>query len=55
MIKISSTAVILLFIMQIPFAQYQMGLVPRVSPDRAVYQKVGYTEIEIKYGSPKVL
>lgn len=54
MTKISSTIVILLFITQMSFAQYQIGLVPRISPDRAVYQKVGYTEIEIKYGSPKV-
>ena len=46
--------VILLFgILQIN-AQYQIGLVPRSSPDKAVYQKVGYTGIEIKYGSPAV-
>ncbi|MEM6263456.1 MAG: DUF2911 domain-containing protein [Bacteroidota bacterium] len=35
-------------------AQYQIGMVPRVSPDRLVYQKVGYTEVEIAYGSPAV-
>ena len=33
-------------------AQYQIGLVPRTSPDRAVYQKIGYTEVEVTYGSP---
>lgn len=36
------------------FAQYQIGLVPRQSPDQGVYQKIGYTDIEIRYGSPKV-
>jgi len=34
--------------------QYQIGLIPRISPDKAVYQKVGFTEIEIRYGSPRV-
>lgn len=34
--------------------QYQIGIVPRVSPDKAVYQKIGYTEVEIRYGSPSV-
>ncbi|NET31486.1 MAG: DUF2911 domain-containing protein [Cyanothece sp. SIO1E1] len=36
------------------FAQYQIGLVPRQSPDQGVYQKIGYTSIEIRYGSPRV-
>lgn len=36
------------------FGQYQIGLVPRQSPDQGVYQKIGYTEIEIRYGSPNV-
>ncbi len=36
------------------FAQYQIGLVPRQSPDQGVYQKIGYTSIEIRYGSPWV-
>ncbi len=35
-------------------AQYQIGIVPRTSPDKKVYQKVGFTEIEIQYGSPAV-
>lgn len=35
-------------------AQYQIGLVPRQSPDQGVYQKIGYTSIEIRYGSPRV-
>lgn len=35
-------------------AQYQIGLVPRTSPDKAVYQKIGLTDIEVKYGSPSV-
>ena len=53
MIKASFTAILLLVI-QISVAQYQMGLVPRVSPDKAVYQKIGFTEIEVKYGSPAI-
>ena len=35
-------------------AQYQIGLIPRSSPDKSCFQKVGFTEVEIKYGSPKV-
>lgn len=49
-----NTTLILLFFAQIVCAQYQIGLVPRVSPDKSVFQKVGYTEVEIKYGSPAV-
>lgn len=51
MTKFCST-LIFLFITQIVCGQYQIGLIPRVSPDKAVYQKIGYTEVEIKYGSP---
>jgi len=36
------------------FSQYQMDLVTRQSPDRSVSQKIGFTEIAIKYGSPMV-
>lgn len=36
------------------YSQYQIGLIPRVSPDRGVSHKIGYTDIEIKYGSPAV-
>ncbi len=36
------------------FAQYQIGIIPRTSPDKRIYQKVGFTEIEISYGSPSV-
>jgi len=35
-------------------AQYAMGLVPRLSPDAGIYKKIGYTEINIKYGAPSV-
>lgn len=35
-------------------AQYQIDLIPRVSPDKAIYAKVGYTNILIEYGSPSV-
>ena len=48
------STLLLLFTLQTVYGQYQIGLIPRVSPDKAVYQKVGYTEIEIKYGSPSV-
>lgn len=34
--------------------QYKIGIIPRVSPDKAVYQKIGYTSLEIRYGSPAV-
>lgn len=51
--KFSST-LILLIISQFTFAQYQIGLVPRSSPDKGVYQKIGFTQLEIKYGSPSV-
>lgn len=34
-------------------AQYQIGLIPRVSPDRSLSEVVGYTKIDIAYGSPK--
>ena len=34
--------------------QYQIGLIPRSSPDKGVYHKIGFTEIDIRYGSPSV-
>ena len=52
------TRLLLLFILfsttLTTFCQYRIGLVPRVSPDKYVYQKVGYTEVELTYGSPSV-
>ncbi|MEL7124200.1 MAG: DUF2911 domain-containing protein [Bacteroidota bacterium] len=45
---------LVLLLSQDLIGQYQIGLVPRVSPDKGVYQKIGYTDIEIKYGSPNV-
>ena len=48
-----STFLTLLFTIQL-CAQYQIGLIPRTSPDKATYQKIGFTEVEIKYGSPSV-
>ncbi len=46
---------LLIFISTIPlYGQYRTQLIPRSSPDKLVFQKVGYTEIEITYGSPKV-
>ncbi len=35
-------------------AQYQIGLVPRVSPDQSVSQIIGYTNVTINYASPSV-
>ncbi|MEE9373321.1 MAG: DUF2911 domain-containing protein [Saprospiraceae bacterium] len=34
--------------------QYQINLIPRSSPDKGVFHKIGYTEIDIEYGSPKI-
>lgn len=45
---------LLCFIVHTTNAQYQIGIIPRESPDKAIYQKIGYTEVEIKYGSPSV-
>jgi len=42
-----------LFIFPI-FSQYQINLIPRKSPDKGVYHRIGYTDIDIVYGSPKV-
>ncbi|MEO0895056.1 MAG: DUF2911 domain-containing protein [Bacteroidota bacterium] len=36
------------------FAQYQIGLVPRSSPQKSLSQKIGYTDISVTYGSPLV-
>jgi len=36
------------------FSQYQIGLIPRISPDKTVSAKLNYTDIKITYGSPKV-
>ncbi|MEO1451432.1 MAG: DUF2911 domain-containing protein, partial [Bacteroidota bacterium] len=35
-------------------AQYQIGLIPRQSPDRTVSTRIGYTNVEVAYGSPRV-
>ena len=35
-------------------AQYRVQILPRLSPDKMVYQKIGYTEVQVNYGSPKV-
>lgn len=42
------------FLFQTLFGQYQIGIIPRASPDKKIYQKIGYSEIEIQYGSPSV-
>lgn len=46
--------VLLAFAFQLCYCQYQIGIIPRQSPDKAVYQKIGYTEVEVRYGSPSV-
>ncbi len=45
---------IVAFLSQTIYCQYQIGIVPRSSPDKGINQKIGLTEIEIKYGSPSV-
>lgn len=45
---------LLLFACPLLYGQYQIGLIPNVSPDRGIYKKIGYTEVDIKYGSPAV-
>ena len=44
----------LCFLIQTTYGQYQIGIIPRVSPDKMIYQKIGYTEVEVRYGSPSV-
>lgn len=34
-------------------AQYKIGILPRTSPDKGIYEQIGYTGIEITYGAPK--
>ncbi len=34
-------------------AQYKIGILPRSSPDKGIYEQVGYTGVEITYGAPK--
>ena len=36
------------------FGQYQIGLIPRSSPDRSVSKTIGTTDVTITYGSPSV-
>lgn len=45
---------ILSSIISASYAQYRVQILPRLSPDKKVYQKIGYTEAEITYGSPRV-
>ena len=51
--KLTALITILLISSSI-YSQYQIGIIPRDSPDKGVYHKVGYTEVEVKYGSPAV-
>ena len=51
--KIIATA-FLTFCFLIGSAQYKVQILPRLSPDKMVYQKIGYTEVQINYGSPRV-
>lgn len=33
--------------------QYKIGILPRTSPDKGIYEQIGYTGVEITYGAPK--
>jgi len=35
-------------------AQYKIGILPRTSPDKGIYEQIGYTGVEITYGAPKM-
>ena len=35
-------------------AQYRVSILPRLSPDKKVSQRIAYTDVEITYGSPRV-
>lgn len=35
------------------FSQYKIGILPRTSPDKGIYEQIGYTGVEITYGAPK--
>ncbi|NJB69541.1 hypothetical protein GGR42_000003 [Saonia flava] len=50
-----TTVVLLLFSIK-TYAQWSYGMEvsPRQSPDKKLFHKIGYTDIEIKYGSPSV-
>ncbi len=45
---------LLLCISSVGFSQYQIGLIPRSSPDRSVSKTIGTTDITVEYGSPSV-
>lgn len=45
---------LLSFCCQWSVAQYQINLIPRSSPDKGIFHRIGYTDIEINYGSPHV-
>lgn len=47
-------SIFLCFLLQTVYGQYQIGVIPRVSPDKMTYQKIGFTEVEVKYGSPAI-
>lgn len=53
MIRLTSLF-LLLFFSSVGFSQYQIGLIPRSSPDRSVSKTIGTTEITVEYGSPSV-
>jgi len=35
-------------------SQYRVSILPRLSPDKKVFQRIAYTDVEITYGSPRV-
>lgn len=52
--RILTTSLLLLIFSTFSIAQYASQLVPRVSSDNSISERVAYTKISIDYGSPKV-
>ncbi len=56
-IKVSFLAITAIICFQMPIygqSSYGMEVSPRLSPDKHLYHRIGYTSIEIKYSSPAV-
>ncbi len=46
--------ILLAFLPSLTFGQYNRGLIPRNSPEKAVSQKIGYTQVNLNWSSPSV-
>lgn len=53
MSRIISTTILCIFSLLLN-GQYATNLIPRISSDNSISERVAYTEISIQYGSPKV-